>query len=185
MDVKTLCLGMLSRGSATGYEIKKQCEKGPFAYFYAAVFGSIYPARNALLNDGQISVKEIGQNGKPPKKVYSISVSGRQTPPAPDRLRSDLLFIFFFGQFLPAGGIDILIGDRITWLRNRQAEMESFRDVDIPAGSSFTLGYGLAVYEAVANYLENHSHELVGASLRNEAASKNGIATTEPEGTLS
>ena len=192
MDVKTLCLGMLSRGSATGYEIKKQCEKGPFAYFYAPVFGSIYPARNALLNDGQISVKEIGQNGKPSKKVYSISVSGRQAligslsePPAPDRLRSGLLFILFFRQLLPAGGIDTLIGDRITWLRHRQAEMVFCRDMDMPAGSSFTLGYGLAVYEAVANYLENHSHKLVGASLRNEAASKNGIAKTEPEGTLS
>ena len=70
-------------------------------------------------------------------------------------------------------------------MRNRQAEMKSCEDVEMPAGSAFTLGYGLAVYEAVANYLENHSHELVGASLRNEAASKNGIATTEPEGTLS
>ena len=75
MDVKTLCLGMLSRGSATGYEIKKQCEEGPFAYFYAAVFGSIYPALNALPKDGHNSVEEIGQNGKPSKKVYSISVS--------------------------------------------------------------------------------------------------------------
>ena len=30
MDVKTLCLGILNRGDATGYEIKKACEDGPF-----------------------------------------------------------------------------------------------------------------------------------------------------------
>ena len=192
LDVKTLCLGILSRVSATGYEIKKQCEEGPFAYFYAAGFGSIYPALNALLKDGQISVEEIGQNGKPSKKVYSISASGRQTliaslsePPAPDRLRSDFLFILFFGQFLPARDIDTLIGDRITWLRDRQAEMESCRDLEMPAGSAFTLGYGLAVYEAAATYLENHRHELVGASLQNEVRSENGIAITEPERALS
>jgi len=56
MDVKTLCLGVLSRGTASGYEIKKQCEEGPFAHFYAAGFGSIYPALNALLNNRLISL---------------------------------------------------------------------------------------------------------------------------------
>jgi len=39
MDVKTLCLGVLNRGEASGYEIKKQCEEGPFSHFYAAGFG--------------------------------------------------------------------------------------------------------------------------------------------------
>ena len=58
MDVKTLCLGVLSRGDASGYEIKKQCEEGPFAHFYAAGFGSIYPALNALWSEGLISVRE-------------------------------------------------------------------------------------------------------------------------------
>ena len=191
MDVKKLCLGILSRGPATGYEIKKQCEEGPFAHFYAAGFGSIYPALNTLLKDGQISVEEVEQNGKPAKKVYSITASGRQTlitslsePPVPDRLRSDFLFILFFGQLLPARDIDTLIGDRITWLRDRLGEMEACRNSDMPAGSAFTLGYGLAVYEAAATYLENHRHELVGASLRNEIAPGNGIGDDEPEGVL-
>ena len=110
MDVKTLCLGVLSRGSASGYEIKKQCEEGPFAHFYAAGFGSIYPALNALLRDGLISLEEVNQSGRPAKKIYSISGAGRQAlteamreEPAPDRLRSDFLFIMFFGQMLPAG----------------------------------------------------------------------------------
>ncbi|CAN0535043.1 unnamed protein product, partial [Laminaria digitata] len=109
MDVKTLCLGVLSRSEATGYEIKKQCEEGPFAYFYAAGFGSIYPALNALKNENLISVKEVAQDGKPAKKVYSITADGRhaliqalEEPPAPDRLRSDFLFRMFFGQPLSA-----------------------------------------------------------------------------------
>ena len=68
MDVKTLCLGVLSRGAASGYEIKKQCEEGPFAHFYAAGFGSIYPALNSLLNDrlislGRFAPRPIGEGG--------------------------------------------------------------------------------------------------------------------------
>src|SRR5690606_26574731 len=33
MDVKTLCLAVLFREEATGYEIKKAFEEGPFAHF--------------------------------------------------------------------------------------------------------------------------------------------------------
>jgi PadR family transcriptional regulator AphA len=175
MDVKILCLGVLSRGDATGYEIKKQCEEGPFAHFYAAGFGSIYPALNTLRGDGLISVEEINQNGKPAKKIYSITPAGRRAlivalgqEPAPDRLRSDFLFIMFFGQFLPARDIDELIAARVDLLRGRLEEMEQCRQPDMPTGEAFALGYGISLNQAAADYLENHRHELVGAALRNE-----------------
>src|SRR3546814_3071348 len=56
MDAKTLCLGVLSRGAASGYEIKKAFEEGPFSHFHQASFGSIYPALNALSADGLVAV---------------------------------------------------------------------------------------------------------------------------------
>lgn len=175
MDVKTLCLGVLSRSDATGYEIKKQCEEGPFAYFYAAGFGSIYPALSALKADNLISVQDVVQDGKPAKKVYSITAAGRhaliqalEQAPAPDRLRSDFLFIMFFGQFLPAREIDDLISERVEMLERRLSEMEECRQPDMPGGEAFSLGYGMAIYKAAADYLENHRHEIVGAALRNE-----------------
>lgn len=175
MDVKTLCLGILSRSDATGYEIKKICEEGPFAHFYAAGFGSIYPALNALCDDGFISVREVAQEGRPAKKVYTITASGRlmlstalARPPAPDRLRSDFLFITFFGELLAARDIDRLIGDRIAFLQERIVEMKECGENTKGPGESFALGYGLAVCEAALDYLESHRHEIVGAALRNE-----------------
>jgi PadR family transcriptional regulator AphA len=175
MDVKTLCLGVLSRGDATGYEIKKQCEEGPFAYFYAAGFGSIYPALSALKNENLISVKEVTQDGKPSKKVYSITVDGRHSflealehPPAPDRLRSDFLFMMFFGQLLPAREVDNLIAQRLDVLHQRLGAMEECRHPDMPGGEAFSLGYAMTIYKAAADYLDSHRHELVGAALRNE-----------------
>ena len=54
MDVRTFCLGVLSLGDATGYEIKKQAEDGPFSHFYKAGFGSIYPALARLAADGAV-----------------------------------------------------------------------------------------------------------------------------------
>ncbi len=41
MDAKTLCLGALSRGDASGYEIKKAFEEGPLSHIHEASFGAI------------------------------------------------------------------------------------------------------------------------------------------------
>tara|TARA_R110000787_G_scaffold222510_1_gene331081 strand:+ start:192 stop:782 length:591 start_codon:yes stop_codon:yes gene_type:complete len=179
MDVKTLCLGILSRGDATGYEIKKQCEEGPFAHFYAAGFGSIYPALNALCAEGHVSMREENQAGRPTRKIYTITASGRlrlttalSQAPAPDRLRSDFLFTTFFGHLLPASLIDRVIDGRIAALRQELEKMrrcqQQYAAADIEDGEAFTLGYGIAVYQAAADYLESHRHELVGAALRSE-----------------
>ncbi len=43
MDVKTLCLGLLTQGAASGYDLKKRFETC-FRSFYSAGYGSIYPA---------------------------------------------------------------------------------------------------------------------------------------------
>ena len=120
-------------------------------------------------------MQDIRQDGKPAKKVYSITPAGRlaliqalEEPPGPDRLRSDFLFTMFFGQLLPARDIDNLISARVEMLNHRLGEMEECRRPDMPGGEAFSLGYGMAIYRAAADYLENHRHELVGAALRNE-----------------
>jgi DNA-binding PadR family transcriptional regulator len=51
-DVRTLCLGILSIGEATGYEIKKALEEGPFGHVLEASFGAIYPALGRLTEEG-------------------------------------------------------------------------------------------------------------------------------------
>jgi PadR family transcriptional regulator AphA len=53
MDIRTLCLGILTFGDATGYTIKKRLE-GPLRHFYDASFGSIYPALRKLTDAGEI-----------------------------------------------------------------------------------------------------------------------------------
>src|SRR3546814_3831085 len=77
MDAKTLCLGVLSRGAASGYEIKKAFEEGPFSHFHQASFGSIYPALNALSADGLVAVRAQAQQKRPAKKIYSLTPKGR------------------------------------------------------------------------------------------------------------
>ena len=77
MDSKTLCLGALMLGDASGYEIKKLFEEGPFSYFHQTSLGSIYPALGTLMEEGLVTCDERAQEGRPDKKVYSLTDAGR------------------------------------------------------------------------------------------------------------
>ncbi len=77
MDVRTICLGILTRGDATGYEIKKLFEDDGYQHFVEASFGSIYPALNRLTEEGLVSVRAEAQEKRPDRKVYSITPAGR------------------------------------------------------------------------------------------------------------
>ena len=77
MDVKTVCLGMLTEGPASGYDLKKEFES-TFSHFFAAGYGSIYPALSALSESGLVDCEEIPQEGKPDRKVYRITDKGQQ-----------------------------------------------------------------------------------------------------------
>src|ERR1700756_4230242 len=108
MDVRTICLGILTRGDATGYEIKNLFEDGGYQHFVEASFGSIYPALNRLTEDGAVSVRSESQEKRPDPKVFSIPDSGRAAfldslmkPVPEDRHRSPFVFAMMFSHLLP------------------------------------------------------------------------------------
>ncbi len=168
MDAKTLCLGVLARGDATGYEIKKSFEEGPFAHIQAASFGSIYPALVRLSEDGLLTCREEPQDKRPDKKVYSITPAGREalaarlrTPPAADRVSSDFLFILFFAHLLPPPLLADFIDRRIGWYEASIERMTGCATQSRPAGERFVHGFGLAWYATAARYLREHRDELL------------------------
>lgn len=174
MDVKTLCLGALSRGPASGYEIKKQFQEGPFAHFHDAGFGSIYPALNKLNQAGLVSCTAMEQDKRPDKKVYSLTPSGRlalvnaiSQAPGADSVRSDFLFMLFFAHLLSARQVEGLLSDRVEWYRTTVARMKETACASAPErpGERFVHGLGIALYEAMADYIDDHRHELVGEIL--------------------
>src|SRR5690554_385945 len=78
MNVKTLCLSILYYGEASGYDIRRLCTEEEFAYFVEASFGSIYPALARLEEEGCVTSRTEQQTGKPARKVYSITETGRR-----------------------------------------------------------------------------------------------------------
>jgi DNA-binding PadR family transcriptional regulator len=180
MDARTLCLGALYLGDASGYEIKKRYQEGDFSHFHETSFGSIYPALNRLVEDGLALCTEQAQDKRPDKKVYSITAKGReafaealQAPPAPDRFRSDFCFIMVFAHLLPVSRLAQLIDRQADWYGQNIERMESGECADLSDASPavrFIHGLGLAVYRAAADYLARHREPL----LDNAAAEKSG-----------
>jgi PadR family transcriptional regulator AphA len=169
MDVKTLCLAVLSTGTATGYEIKKAFEEGPFSHFQTASFGAIYPALARLTAEDMVTVTVRAQDGKPDKKIYKLTAQGRNAflatldiQPGPNQIRSDLLFLLFFAEHLPPARILTLIDARVTAYTIMIAQMDDQNAQDnCGPGRQFVRGFGRSVYQAAADYLTTHRDSLV------------------------
>jgi PadR family transcriptional regulator AphA len=169
MDVKTVCLGMLTEGPASGYDLKKQFESS-FAHFFAAGYGSIYPALASLADQGLVECEEIPQEGKPDRKLYRISDAGyehllealRNTTPC-HKVRSEFLAMLCFAHLMQPGDIKAVIDhrlDEIARYKELFAELESDCMDDWPAGMKFVLGFGKAITAAKEAYIEQNRHLL-------------------------
>jgi DNA-binding PadR family transcriptional regulator len=163
MDVRTICLGLLSRGDATGYEIKKQFEEDGFGHFAEASFGSIYPALSRLTEEGFVSVREEPQDKRPDRKVYSITEAGRARflealgrPVQEDRNRSAFTFAMLFSHLLPRERVEALLESYIADKEARLARLTARTTGAQTPGEIFVNGLGRSIYAATLEYLRAH-----------------------------
>jgi DNA-binding PadR family transcriptional regulator len=69
-------LGQLAAGSRSGYEIKALLEDGA-AHFWHASYSQIYSELRRLSELGLASEEHVRQDGRPDKRVYTITPEGR------------------------------------------------------------------------------------------------------------
>lgn len=176
MDIKTLCLGVLNFGAASGYDIKKYFEC-TFSHFFAAGFGSIYPALAELTRDGLVTCREMPQEGKPDRKVYSLTDTGRQafvdaltaTPPS-HKIRSEFLVLTFFAHLLPPERLNEILDQRLEEMQQSIAKITEYeqqqREMDTPdhAGVRFCAGFGKTMMQTASNFIRLHREELLTAA---------------------
>jgi PadR family transcriptional regulator, regulatory protein AphA len=169
MNVRTLCLGILSVGEASGYEIKKDIEEGMFSHFIEASFGSIYPALTQLAGEGLLTVRAEEQTGKPDKKVYAITEKGRAALaksiavlPARDKYKSEFLFQMLLQQYISLGTMLAAVDKQLADLKHDLARIAECRLSEQPhAGARFVADYGEAVLTAAVNVLDEKKAELL------------------------
>ncbi len=179
MDIRTLCLGILSLGDATGYEIKKLVAEGSFSFFSEASYGSIYPALNRLMEEELVTCKEMAQEKRPDKKVYSLTDAGREElmqslsrDPGPDRNRSEFLAALLFAESVSPDRVGQLINDRISYHQEKVQALEALLEDEMSTASRFVVQFGVAVQKAACDFLQNNRQvfEETGVTDANQAA---------------
>ena len=173
MDVRTICLGILTRGDATGYEIKKFFEEDGLQHFVEASFGSIYPALGRLMEEGLVSVREEAQEKRPDRKVYSITQAGHSAflsalmkPLPEDRHRSPFVFAMLFSDLLPGSRIQALIDSHIAQSEQKLARLKHKAGEPLRAGERFAIDLGLTMYESMLDFLRERRTDIEGQTLQ-------------------
>ena len=181
MDVRTLCLAVLSAGDASGYEIRKALQEPPLGQFQDAAYGSIYPALSKLSEEGLVSGTAFSQEKRPDKKVYSLTSAGEMAlrsallvAPTPDKFRSDFLLLLYLADRLPVEFARQLVDQRISEYEGRLERMENCGECLEHPGHRFVHGFAQSLYRAALAYLndnrERFSAELVELKTQQKAA---------------
>jgi DNA-binding PadR family transcriptional regulator len=176
MDVKAVCLGMLTDGEASGYDMKKRFESS-FGHFFPAGYGSIYPALSTLARNGLVEYELVTQDGKPDRKVYSITEKGREAlmdslakSNPTHKLRSEFLATLWFAHLMTDEQIDTVFENKLGEINEFLEMIEAFQPGNCPgagSGSQFVAGYGKHMASAFKQYIEDNrdlvaDRELIG-----------------------
>ena len=165
MDVKTLCLGLLTFGAASGYDLKKRFEES-FSFFFSAGYGSIYPALAYLSDTGLVTCEEVAQDGRPDRKVYRITEAGREHFEAAlkkdcpaHKMRSEFLAMLFFAHLMPGDHLNDLLDHQAQEMETLLVHLKTLRqrgcDREGP-GVAFVCGFGESIAKAALDYISQH-----------------------------
>ncbi len=167
MNVRTLCLAILGCGDSTGYEIRKLVTDGHFSHFVDASFGSIYPALTRMENEELVVSREEQQDGKPNRKVYSVTDAGREEflaalsrPAQKDIFKSEFLLLAMCAELMRPEDVRSAIDLQIDYLNYELEIIETaMRSVDLKA-KDWVGDYGRTCLTTSLNYIMDNRAEL-------------------------
>jgi DNA-binding PadR family transcriptional regulator len=106
MSLKYAILSLLAHDPLTGYELMKLFD-GSVGYFWHATHPQIYKELARLERAGQIAHRSVEQRGRPTKKIYSLSDSGRselldwlRIPAGTQRVKDEMMLKTFCSGLL-------------------------------------------------------------------------------------
>ncbi|MBE7637425.1 PadR family transcriptional regulator [Sneathiella sp. P13V-1] len=166
MNVRILCLGFLTFGDATGYEIKKAFQER-LSLLYDAGYGSIYPSLNKLAEEGLVTLREEVQSKRPDKKIYSITDLGRKTfedyilrMPGEDHFRSEALTTLMYAHLLPKDHLTKVLDSIVSNYQQKIHLLSEDCDRKQTPSEKFLCGFGVHVREAAIDYINRNRHML-------------------------
>ncbi len=173
-----LILGLLSECPMTGYEIKKRvCET--MGMIASPSFGAVYPILHRLLRESAVTMDVVEQEGRPAKKVYSITRRGRRDfelwlrePAAADQVRREFLLKVLLARNLEPEPLN-------EHLQRRREETEALCDAlemmyaqpdrHINGAHAWVIDYAREMCRAELHWLDRVERALLSGELVNAA----------------
>lgn len=106
MSLELAILGFLDERPRSGYDLKTRCFTGAVSGFWSADQAQIYRTLERLDRDRLVTSKRKRQSGRPDRKIYEITVTGRESfhetlsasSPLPPLRDAFLLQLYFAGE---------------------------------------------------------------------------------------
>lgn len=115
VSLRAAILGFLALEPTSGYSLKQRFE-GSVGSFWSVTQSQIYRELGVLERDGLVHARREAGDGKPDRKVYSLTAAGRaglqqwlREPLEPLQLRHPLLLKFVFASELDPALLDQLL----------------------------------------------------------------------------
>ena len=168
MNTRTLCLGALSLGKASGYHIGKQLNE-VFGQFVDIASSGVYPALRSLAEEGLVKCEVVEQDGLPNKKIYELTAEGRKTLQEElevlhptHKVKSQFMLLLFFAEQISAERMKNIIQERLSEIDSFfEAEPMIRNQVCGSPGQSFLLDYVIHKFETEKQFLESRSCDLL------------------------
>jgi len=168
MNTNTLILAILNFREASGYEIKKLSTDGQFSHFVDISYGSIYPTLARLEKEGKVTFQVEAQQGKPDRKVYSITDAGRMElisavsqPPAFDKFKSEFLLVAMNAELTGPDNIKRAIEERIEFYKEKLIMMDGILEECDNEGTMWVGNYARHCMNCDLTYLHKHKDSLI------------------------
>ncbi|AGZ42901.1 PadR family transcriptional regulator [Actinoplanes friuliensis] len=132
MALEHAILVSLLEQPGSGYELARRFERS-IGRFWTATHQQIYRVLKRMETDGWVTPEEIGQDGRPDKRSYSVAATGRavliswlRDPVQPEAVRHDLAVKIRGAAFDDAAGRTALIAEVERYRTTHEATLERY-----------------------------------------------------------
>lgn len=167
MSYKYLVLGLLAERPMSGYDIKKHV-KTVLGSVTSASYGTLYPTLHKLLADGDVEMQEVPQQGRPSKKVYSLTGQGRNDlqkwlnqPAAADQVKREFLLKLYLAKHLEEADLQAMIVSRRTEVEMLLRTFEADKRNAKTAEQAWIADYSVVLCEAEIGWLQRFTTEVI------------------------
>lgn len=164
MNIRYLILGLLTQKPMTGYDVKTSLEDLKWLVDVPS-YGSLYPALHNLLEEGMVSRTIVPKEGKPSRKVYSITQTGTDTlqswleqPIEADTSQKGFVMRLLLASNFSREGLIAYLQQRHHQTTAHRTALERYIEIDTPGANTaidqLVVDYGLAVARTEILWLE-------------------------------